>query len=237
MQKFCVLTIGRTGSTSLMNYLEKFDDIALPSRDTDCVDNELLHPERIQQYMQHYAPYADGAADGVIASAQQLLNAFYNRHENAAYAGFKSMPNRHPNYPKFITRSDIRFITLVRRDLASTVASFLIAMETGSWRRSGGEQPGKWRFDVKTHGKPALGNLQYVMQSYAMLNLVPDAIKLDYEALCNPAFNNAELNQFFGREIRIDDPKPPTCGAQYVENWDEFAAYLSRAIKASAPKN
>jgi hypothetical protein len=220
-----------------MHYLEKFDDIALPSRDTDCVDNELLHPERIQQYMQYYAPYADGAADGMIASPQQLLNAFYKKHENAAFAGFKSMPNRHPNYPKFITRPDIRFITLVRRDVASTVASFLIAMETGSWRRFGGEQSGKWRFDVKTHGKAALGNLQYVMQSYAMLNRVPDAIKLDYEALCDPAFSNTALNQFFGREIKIDDPKPPTSGAQYVENWDEFGAYLSSAIKASGPKN
>ena len=39
------------------------------------------------------------------------------------------------------------------------------------------------------------------------------------------------------REIKIDDPKPPTSGAQYVENWDEFGAYLSSAIKTSGKKN
>lgn len=228
VKKFCVLTIGRTGSTSLMHFLEKFDDIALPSRDTDCIDSELLHPERIQRYMGHYAPYADGP----ISRPQQLLNAFYAAHKDDAYAGFKSMPNRHPNFAKFISRPDIQFITLVRRDIASTVASFLMAMETGSWRRSGEGMVRSLKFDPSKHAEKVLGNLDYVLRSYAMLECVPKAIKLDYESLCDPKFANPGLNEFFEREIKIDDPKPPTSGESYVENWHEFKTFLIQGAES-----
>lgn len=231
-KKFCVMTIGRTGSTSLMYALEKFDDIALPSRDTDCVDSELLHPDRIKQYMHYYQPYAEEPIEKPV----QLINAFYDSHADDAYAGFKSMPNRHPNYMKFITRDDIKFITLIRRDVASTVASFLMAMETGSWRRSGGEQPGKWRFDPKIHGGRAMGNIEYVLQSHLLLQQVPNAIRLGYEGLCDPGKVHTELNEFFGRSIKIDDPKPPTSGESYVENWEEFRVFITNGAEAFMAK-
>ncbi|MEE9289637.1 MAG: hypothetical protein V3U99_01360, partial [Alphaproteobacteria bacterium] len=35
-RRFCVLTTGRTGSTALMNRLQRFEDIALPNRNIDC---------------------------------------------------------------------------------------------------------------------------------------------------------------------------------------------------------
>jgi hypothetical protein len=222
MKKFCVLTIGRTGSTSLMHALEKFDDIALPSRDTVCVDNELLHAERIADYMEHYAPYASEK----IIRPQQLINAFYACHAEVPYAGFKSMPNRHPNYFKFITRSDIQFITLTRRDLPSLVASFISAMENGTWRRNGEDPPTEWKFDIAKHGKAVVSNVAYVLKSYAALNCVPNAIRLSYEGLCDPSKEHLELNKFFGRIVNLADPKSPTLGENYVENWAEFKSFV-----------
>lgn len=222
MKKFCVLTIGRTGSTSLMHALEKFDDIALPSRDTVCIDNELLHAERIAGYMEHYAPHASEK----IVRPQQLINAFYACHAEASYAGFKSMPNRHPNYLKFIRRSDIQFITLTRRDLPSLVASFISAMENGTWRRNGEEPPTEWQFDVDRHGTAVTSNVAYVLKSYAALNAVPNAIRLSYEGLCDPSKEHVELNKFFGRTIKLSNPKPPTIGEKYVANWAEFKNFV-----------
>ncbi len=54
-RRFCVLTTGRTGSTALMNRLQRFDDIALPNRNIDCPSNELLHPRHIGNYIKEYS--------------------------------------------------------------------------------------------------------------------------------------------------------------------------------------
>ena len=36
-------------------------------------------------------------------------------------------------------------------------------------------------------------------------------------------------DSFFGRRIRLDDPQPPTSGASYVANWEEFRAFIDAA--------
>ena len=128
------MTVGRSGSTALMNYLQKFDDIALPCRDIACVDNELLHPSFVAQYQADYAALLGTAID----SGDALTDAFFNMHKKSKYVGFKSMPNRHSNIVQFLSKPDVQIIALWRDDVASTVASFMKAQDTGSWRRDGG---------------------------------------------------------------------------------------------------
>jgi hypothetical protein len=108
------------------------------------------------------------------------------------------------------------------------VASFLTAMKTDSWRRSGGPQDASWKFVAAQDGRPARGNLAYVEASNAKLDAVPNAIRLAYEDLCDPTYGSHELDDFFGRPVRIENPKPATSGAAYVENWEEFCAFLGQ---------
>jgi hypothetical protein len=230
MRKFCVITVGRAGSTSLMDHLERYPDIAVPNRNVDCVDHELTHPERIQAYATAYARLCGRE----VTTSEQLIDCFFHANRGAAFAGFKTMPNRHGNFDAFVEQSDIQFLTLTRRDLASTVASFLMAMATASWRRYGGAQTMRLKFDPRRDSAAVLDNLRYIVRSQARLARVPNAIALAYEDLCDPGFSNSALDGFFGRPIRLDDPKPPTSGESYVANWPEFRAFVDEAQRRIA---
>ena len=65
----------------------------------------------------------------------------------------------------------------------------------------------------------------------AQLSQVPNTIALAYEDLCDPTYRNAALDDFFGRPIQIENPKPPTSGGSYVENWDEFRDFIDRGSR------
>jgi UDP:flavonoid glycosyltransferase YjiC (YdhE family) len=216
------MTVGRSGSTSLMEVLETFQDVAIPSRNVKSEDNELVHPRHAKRHAAEYAKLSGRP----IRRQSELIDAFYAVNESSAYAGFKSMPNRHPDLAAFTARKDIQFITLRRRDVHSTVASFLRAGETGSWRRHGESRTDTWRFEPRRHGEAAKQNVAYVRASHEQLGAIPGAIHLFYEDLCDPQYASTELDDFFGRPVRLIDPKPPTAGASYVENWDEFVAFL-----------
>lgn len=230
-RRFCVLTVGRAGSTSLMDRLAQYPDIAVPGRNIACVDHELTHPARLQAHAAAYAELCGRA----ITTQEQLIDCFFEFNSGAAFAGFKTMPNRHKDLDRFVARPDIQFVTLTRRDLASTVASFLLAMATESWRRSGGPQAARWKFDIQRDAPAVLGNLRYVVRSHVQLSHVPDAIALVYEDLCDPEFSSAKLDAFFGRGIRLSDPKPPTSAETYVANWQEFRAFVEQAQRQMAP--
>src|SRR5690349_15432629 len=208
MHKFCVLTVGRAGSTALMDRLARYPDVALPGKNIDCVDQELVHPARIGAQAAAYARLCGTT----IATVEELIDGFFVYNARAAYAGFKTMPNRHKNFERFVSASDVRFITLSRRDIASTVASFVVAMATDSWRRDGGAQNARWTFDPRRDGPAVIGNLRYVVKSAAQLERVPDAIALAYEDLCDPDFSDPALDALFGRPIRLGDAKPATSG-------------------------
>jgi LPS sulfotransferase NodH len=235
MRKFCVLTVGRAGSTSLMDCLEQYPDIAVPSKNIACIDHELTHPARIQA---HATAYADLCGEE-IKTPEQLIDCFFAFNHGAAFAGFKTMPNRHKDLDAFVARADIQFVTLTRRDLASTVASFLMAMATESWRRYGGPQTARWKFDAQRDAAAVLGNLRYVVRSQAQLGLVPNAIALAYEDLCDPQYSSRKLDAFFDRPIRLANPRPPTSAETYVANWQEFRAFVDEAqsrIAAESPR-
>jgi hypothetical protein len=227
MKKFCLLTVGRAGSTSLMNVLEKFPDIAVPNKNIPCVDNELVHPKRVQEYAKRYSELCGTP----IVTPDELIDGFFAHNASAAYAGFKTMPDRHKKFDAFVSQPDIQFITLTRRDIPSTVASFLLAMKTDSWRRFGEPQQARWKFQPAAAGRVTLSNLTYVQDSIARLSRVSHAIHLVYEDLCDPAYRCAALDDYFNRPIHIENPKPPTSGSAYVENWDEFRAFISEGLR------
>ncbi|PHS05077.1 MAG: hypothetical protein COA78_15675, partial [Blastopirellula sp.] len=132
---FCVMTMGRTASTTLMYALQPFGDIQLPSRlFSDCIDEELIHKDFIEQRLLQFGHLRRTQFD----TPDQLVEAFYAYHESSDFVGFKSMPQYHDDYQKFTTQDDIFFITLRREDFASSIASFMMAKLRGTWRRFGG---------------------------------------------------------------------------------------------------
>ncbi len=196
----------------------------LPARFFDCPDNELVHPAYVQRYMDQL-----GRISGVdILDGDELIEVFFQCGQSRPayrYAGFKSMPDRHKNYAEFIHRPDIRFITLARDDVPSTVASFITAMRTGCWRRNGEAQTNSWAFG-EADMPLVLGNLNYIYTSQLMLDMVPNAIRLVYEKICDPRFRCVELDEFFGRPVKIKNPRPPLHASDYVTNWAEFETFV-----------
>lgn len=223
MQRYCVLTAGRSGSTALMNALAAHADIAVPCKDVASEDQELLHPRDFARYAAAYRQLTGLAVD----DGDALIEAFYAHHAHDGYAGFKTMPERHAGFDAFCRRSDIRFIVLTRRDVASTVASFFVAAHTGSWRRDGEPQAARWTFG-SDHLASVLGHLDYVLRSNAQLAQVPAAIRLSYEDLCQPDFSSPELNALFGRHIALKQAKPPTEARSYMSNWPVFEQFIAQ---------
>ena len=221
MRKFCILTTGRAGSTALMDRVAGFPHVAVPGKDIDCRDNELVHPRSLAGNVAAY-----GQLTGrTIRSAPDLIDAFFEHHGDADLAGFKTMYNRHPDLPRFVRRDDIQFITLSRRDIPATVASFMLAMEASTWRRDGGPPSRTWTFGPEKAARVS-GNLEYVFNSHLILRQVPNAIAVTYEDLCRPDFTDERLDAYFGQPVRILDPKPPTDASGYVTNWAEFVGFL-----------
>lgn len=225
IRKFCVLTTGRAGSTALMDQIAALPHVAVPAKDIDCRDSELTHPGNAPRNAAAYAALTGSP----IGSIPELVEAFYGHHANDVLAGFKSMINRHPDLAQFIHRGDVQFITLRRRDIAATVASFMLAMEQGTWRRDGGQPPNTWTFTADKAERVA-SNLDYVVFSNRALAQVPKAIALDYESLCRVDFADPRLDAFFGRPIRLPNPQPPTDASRYVTNWGAFTAFLRQRI-------
>jgi hypothetical protein len=226
MKKFCLLTSGRAGSTALMDRIALLPEVAVPGKDIDCRDQELTHPKQRRRIAAAYAELTGRP----INTIPELVDGFYRYHAGAAFAGFKTMVNRHPDIADFVRREDIQFIVLRRKDIAATVASFMLAMEQGTWRRDGGQPRTTWTFSAENAGRVA-SNLEYVMSSNRVLGSVPNAILLDYESLCRTDFGEERLDAFFGHRIRLSAPKPPTDASSYVSNWDAFTAFLRERLE------
>ncbi len=226
MKSFILMTTGRAGSTALMDSLEKFEDIAVPNKQIECRDNEILHPGYVKQYALIYQKIT-----GLnVQNERDLINAFYNSNKHFDYAGFKSMPNRHPHFLELISNKKIQIITLHRSDIASTVASFIIASDANTWRREGGDQPNNFTFGAD-YEKRAFSHLLYIEQSWQRLKIIPNAIHLTYEDLCSDDFNNVQLDEYFQRNIKLMSPKKPTLAEHYVDNWQEFSTFIDIQFK------
>lgn len=226
------MTMGRSGSTSLMKALTRHSDIAGPSKNVASDDEELLRPAAAWRYAQEYS----ALCGRLIATPNELIESFFALNRGCAYAGFKSMPQRHDDYAQFIARDDIQFITLDREDLPSTVASFLLAERTGAWRRAGEAPPARWTFRSEDRLRVAQ-LVEYVLLVRQRLAEIPRAIHLTYEQLCDPQFSHAPLDGFFDRPIRLPDPRPATHASTYTENWEEFCALIAELSPTPAALN
>ena len=119
------------------------------------------------------------------------------------------------------------FIILSREDIASTVASPVVADRWKTWRRSGEAHTRRWRFQPEDERR-VRSHLEYLRSGRAQLNRIAGAIRITYEALCSPGFQDRRLDEFFGRPIRIPNSKGPVCGADYAENWEIFRDFVDR---------
>jgi hypothetical protein len=220
-KQFCVMTHGRSGSTWLINSLAELEGVRVPAHNVQSNDNELLKRGMTEQY---------AALVGRPLDAQdQLVQAFFHLNRDARFAGFKSMPERHTDYRAFAQRTDLRFITLDRRDVHSTAASFLLAHKQGTWRRAGGVPSERCTFtqkDVKWVGS----NLAYIFSSRVLLGNLVGAIQLSYEDLCQEGFQSPELDAFFERPVRLTGAKAPTSGKDYITNWDQFVQFIDHGL-------
>lgn len=215
------MTTGRAGSTSLMKALAQCQGVGLPDAAIGCDDYELLHPRKRSQYV----PHLERLTQQSIVTIKQLVEAFYGSHSHCQAAGFKSMPNRHPDYEHFIRSGQVTFITLVRRDIPSTIASFMLAMNQGTWRRRGGVPTRQWTFNP-ARTQRVHNNIVYLRKALSQLEAIQNPIRLVYEDLCQPEFTCPQLDAFFERRIQLDSPQPATCGESYVTNWNEFSDFV-----------
>jgi hypothetical protein len=227
-KKFCVMTTGRSGSSSFMGALKKFDDIATPNTNFPDQKDELVHPRHITKFKKRYSELLGQP----IETNKVLIESFYKYNENTSYAGFKSMPLRHRRDPGFLQREDIQFIVLTRDDIPSTVASFIAARKMDTWNRTGGTPRSKFRTGTLDL-LPILGltlNLRYSSQ---VLVTIKSKIDVKYEDLCSADFTNSDLNSFFNRTIRLENPVKPTSGEDYITNWDWFKRVVERVSRVS----
>lgn len=229
MKRFILLTTGRAGSTALMDVLAKHEDIAVPNKQIDCRDNEILNPDHVRKYLAQYQ-----RRSGVpVRDELSLIRAFYRASAGAGFAGFKSMPNRHRHLRELLEQDNPQVITLIRDDLAATVASFIVAIDAGTWRRAGGRQAVRFVFGPR-YAARVRGHIDYILRSIAQLRALPNAIHLRFEDLCQAGYANQALEQYFQRPIRLPNPQPPLSGSEYVDNWEEFTFFIAQYLKESA---
>ena len=224
MKRFILLSSGRAGSTSFIDALARFDDIAVPSKQIDCIDNEIFHPRFIKKYAAQYQELS-----GIpVRDELSLIEAFFKSND-AAYCGFKSMPNRHQHLHTLASKGDVKLISLSRNDIPSTVASFIIAIDRNTWRRQGGKQKHRFTFGPE-YRERALSHLAYIVDSQKVFDALPNCIQLNFEDLCKKDFANEELNEFFQRPVKLANPRPPVSGEAYVDNWDEFTEFINQKL-------
>jgi len=207
-----------------MAALARHPGIALPRKQIDCGDDELLREHSLHAHTRQYRRLS-GA---LITSADELIDLFYDYNRGAPFAGFKSMPHRHKRYGDSVARPDIQAIILRRRDLASTLASFMLATEQGIWRRAGERASARWRFGDHNR-QAALSILRNLKTNLHKLEAVADRIDLVFEDLCDRAFQDPRLDACFGRRITIDDSRLPVSGETCTDSWDAFLTFVREA--------
>ena len=204
-----------------MQVIEGLENVAVPSKNIECANNELLHPRFVDTYKRKF----EDLCHCKINTNQELVEQFFSYNKDYDYAGFKSMPVRDGISPGLFDRQDITFIVLTREDILSTVASFVAANRSNSWDRKGGKRSRQVRirlFDTLM----VLGNTFYLRRNVEMIKKIKNPINITYEDLCNPEYHNSALDQFFNEPISLRNPNPPTLGSDYVENWGGFSKFV-----------
>jgi len=224
-KKFCVLTTGRAGSTSLMNVLEEFDDIAVPNKNFECQGSELLHPIDAKRHMAEMSKLTEKP----IRTYLELIESFYHFNRDSAYVGFKLMPNAFKKCRSFLQSEDITFIVLVRDDIPSLMSSLYMSLKYKTWIRTGEKQ----KRTSKIRGIDKVRIRMFVRlycRTIKIIDAIKPSIRIRYEDLVQPDFNNIELDGFFNRHIQLNRPLKPTSGADYIENWEWLKETVERGV-------
>lgn len=192
-QKFAVLTTGRAGSSSFVQALHQIPGLVTPANSTDINQPELLNPRFRADFFSIYS----GLCGRNLKTELDLIEAFYAQHQSGLYAGFKALYSQVSSFDLFKNRSDVTFVVLLRRDVVSTIASLMVAMDRGCWGRRGESHRSAWRFNpVRLHELNAL-----VVAHHAAIDAllrVPNSIVITYEDLCRERFADSRLNAFLG---------------------------------------
>lgn len=221
-KKFIVLGTPRTGSESFVRALHRVPGLSTPANSTDLKQSELLNPRFISNFISIYSLKL-----GIqLLTQSELINAFYSVNSSSPYAGFKTFYSHVQDFGALTLQRDIQFIVLMRQDVASTMASLMVALDRGCWGRCGESHKSAWRFSVDR-----IPQLQKMVEAHhkAMSALIEvhNAVVVRYEDLCSNGFSDSRLDSFFGQEIAFVDPKPPVSGASYVVNWDDFRSHVA----------
>ena len=204
-----------------MQSLEAFSDVMVPNKQLPCFDNELINPREVQRISTYYQRLYSQK----ITNDLRLTDAFFSAGASGGFVGYKSMPHRHGSVPELMKIFGIQFITLYRRDIAATIASFIIAKKYDEWRRAGEEQKRRLVFDADLHDDVML-HVNYIARTHTRMREIPDAIEVYYEDMCTEDFDNPALNNYFGRRVELKAPKPPISVSQYVTNWQAYTEFV-----------
>ena len=226
MKRFIVLTTGRSGSTSLIKALEAYQDVIVPNKQIRCFDNELLNPSVVKEHVSIYQKLASKRIENDV----DLSRVFFESVRTGNYVGYKSNPSTHSDIPRLISELDVQFINLYRLDVPATIASYLVAKKFNTWRRSGEKQQIIVNYSDRLN-PDILHFVNAISLNHHKMSKVRGAIELHYEDLCNPDHENPRLNNFFGRQIKISEPKPPIHVSEYVRNWEEFSEFINSSYR------
>lgn len=229
--RFCLITAGSSGSTSLMEALQKHADIAVPNKDFHCPSNALLHAASMPKALAYYETHVGE----LLHTPKQLVDAFFASHPHG-YAGFKSFPHHHADLKQLSATPEIQMITLLRLDFACAVASFIMGkLAFDQVMRKGGPQTMRWYFEPALYADSVKKAIRVMVNDYRVVLDTPQAISVSYEQLCQPDYCHPAMRDWFHRSIRIDQPQPPTHAGDYIENWKEFSAFVKAQVTQLDP--
>jgi hypothetical protein len=222
---FIVAAVPRSGSTFLVKRLAEISQAWVP----DVNHYELFNP--YEKLFNCAVLHLDSASE------VGMLDEFFRR-SNQLYAGFKTIPGFHAEWPVISARSDIQFITLTRRDFLSCLASYVVSDRCFRWEQPSREQlngqPLVFRELYATEERltSSLGaTLAYLLFNYRALETLdthPQTISLATEDLLENNATSDRLSEFFGNPVRFDGFQAPT---HYSECFADYFYYRVTVVR------
>lgn len=227
-KKFCVITPGRCGSTSLMQALKLHVDITTPG---DVIKrhhvHELLHQDKIEENCEIYT----GRMGRTVSTPLELIEAFFEENAVSRFVGFKHMPHFRVDMDTLLQLPGIQWIGLTRNDIPSQVASFQLALQSKAWTRQDKAHFRTWSYTHNMRFR-IVACARQIMAENALIRSIPGSIQIVYEDLAKHGFNCEPLNAYFGRGIALEKPRGVTTAADYVANWDIFKAVVEEGMES-----
>ena len=221
-ERFTVLTTGRAGSNSLMQSIQAIAGVATPMTHSPISSSELLNPQLLEGFYEFYS--AKTEVD--LKTERELIDAFFLCNSGARFSGFKALYSQLPCLDLLARQQPLTLIVLLRRDVASTVASYMVGIDRGCWVRKGESHSSGWRYNPSRKSE-VCKHVARIRVGIERFLGIPGSIVVAYEDLCSETFSNPKLNSFFSDSVQIDSPRPPVSGASYVSNWGEFKAVVA----------